>query len=179
MNTFSSGGPTSGLFVSFDEDFSEGYGEVKPLFVRSVNPFNGERDAEHLRQFIEENFDELNGEYEELFDDEGGYEDVESLTNALKENWWSAYEYSDTLRNEIIRRGYDSIFIREDADNIWLTHSNQIKSATENNSEFSRENDGIRFSVEFSPYEIASMETPIQIMNSSNMPLCFPLKTMW
>ena len=120
---------TSGLFVSLDEDFAEGYGDVKPLFIMSVNPFNGEKDAESLRQFVEENFDELQAEYEEFFDEGEGYEDVDSLMNALKENWWIAYEYSDTLRNEIIRRGYDSIFIREDADNIWLTSPDQIKSA--------------------------------------------------
>ena len=120
---------TSGLFVSLDEDFAEGYGDVKPLFVRSVNPFNGEKDAESLRQFVEENFDELQAEYEAFFDEEEGYEDVDSLMDALNENWWIAYEYSDILRNEIIRRGYDSIFIREDADNIWLTSPDQIKSA--------------------------------------------------
>lgn len=120
---------TSGLFVSLDEDFAEGYGDVKPLFVRSVNPFNGEKDAESLRQFVEENFDELQAEYEAFFDEEEGYEDVDSLMDALNENWWIAYEYSDILRNEIIRRGYDSIFIREDADNIWLTSPGQIKSA--------------------------------------------------
>lgn len=138
---------TSGLFVSLDRDFAEGYGEVMPLFVRSINPFNGEKDAESLRPFVEENFDAITKEYDEFFDEGEGYEDSESLMNALKENWWIAYEQSDILRNEIIRRGYDSIFIREDADNIWLTDSNQIKSATENNGEFSRENDDIRFSV--------------------------------
>lgn len=120
---------TSGLFVSLDEDFAEGYGDVKPLFVKSVNPFNGEKDAESLRQFVEENFDELQAEYEEFYDEGEGYEDVDSLMDALNENWWIAYEYSDILRNEIIRRGYDSIFIREDADNIWLTSPDQIKSA--------------------------------------------------
>lgn len=138
---------TSGLFVSLDRDFAEGYGEVMPLFVRSINPFNGEKDAESLRPFVEENFDAITKEYDEFFDEGEGYEDSESLMNALKENWWIAYEQSDILRNEIIRRGYDSIFIREDADNIWLTDSSQIKSATENNGEFSRENDDIRFSV--------------------------------
>lgn len=138
---------TSGLFVSLDRDFAEGYGEVMPLFVRSINPFNGEKDAESLRPFVEENFDAITKEYDEFFDEGEGYEDSESLMNALKENWWIVYEQSDILRNEIIRRGYDSIFIREDADNIWLTDSNQIKSATNNNGEFSRENDDIRFSV--------------------------------
>lgn len=149
---------TSGLFVSLDEDFAEGYGDVKQLFVRSVNPFNGEKDAESLRQFVEENFDELQAEYEEFFDEGEGYEDVDSLMNALKENWWIAYEYSDTLRNEIIRRGYDSIFIREDADNIWLTSPDQIKSADpftfDDNGNliplserFNADNDDIRFRI--------------------------------
>lgn len=149
---------TSGLFVSLDEDFAEGYGDVKPLFVMSVNPFNGEKDAESLRQFVEENFDELQAEYEEFFDEGEGYEDVDSLMNALKENWWIAYEYSDTLRNEIIRRGYDSIFIREDADNIWLTSPDQIKSADpftfDDNGNliplserFNTDNDDIRFRI--------------------------------
>lgn len=149
---------TSGLFVSLDEDFAEGYGDVKPLFVRSVNPFNGEKDAESLRQFVEENFDELQAEYEAFFDEEEGYEDVDSLMDALNENWWIAYEYSDILRNEIIRRGYDSIFIREDADNIWLTSPDQIKSAEpftfEDNGNliplserFNPESDDIRFRV--------------------------------
>lgn len=149
---------TSGLFVSLDEDFAEGYGDVKPLFVRSVNPFNGEKDAESLRQFVEENFDELQAEYEAFFDEEEGYEDVDSLMDALNENWWIAYEYSDILRNEIIRRGYDSIFIREDADNIWLTSPDQIKSAEpftfDDNGNliplserFNNESDDIRFRI--------------------------------
>lgn len=138
---------TSGLFVSLDEDFAEGYGDVKPLFVRSVNPFNGEKDAESLRQFVEENFDELQAEYEEFYDEGEGYEDVDSLMDALNENWWIAYEYSDILRNEIIRRGYDSIFIREDADNIWLTSPDQIKSATNNNGSFDPNDPDIRYRV--------------------------------
>lgn len=138
---------TSGLFVSLDEDFAEGYGDVKPLFVRSVNPFNGEKDAESLRQFVEENFDELQAEYEEFYDEGEGYENVDSLMDALNENWWIAYEYSDIIRNEIIRRGYDSIFIREDADNIWLTSPDQIKSATNNNGSFDPNDPDIRYRV--------------------------------
>lgn len=138
---------TSGLFVSLDRDFAEGYGEVMPLFVRSINPFNGEKDAESLRPFVEENFDAITKEYDEFFDEGEGYEDSESLMNALKENWWIAYEQSDILRNEIIKRGYDSIYIREDADNIWLSAPNQVKSATANNGDFSSDNPDIRFSI--------------------------------
>lgn len=139
----------SGLFVSYDRAFAEGYGDVEDLYVNARNPFDGRYDAETLRTFVEENFDSMADEYSEFFDEDEGYDSVDSLMDALKENWWIAYEESEILSEEIARRGYDAVFIQEEdgIDNIWLTSPNQLKSATDNIGSFMVGNDGILYSL--------------------------------
>lgn len=141
----------SGLFVSESPDFAEDYGPVEELFVNSRNPFNGEKDAESLRAFVEENEEALIDEYDYFFDGDDGYSNAEEIMDALKDNWWIAYEQSYMIKQEILSRGYDSIFINEDANNIWLTDANQVKSATKNNGAFSTESDSILFQSVDSP----------------------------
>lgn len=72
------------------------------------------------------------------------------------------YAFEGNAFSEAVKaKGYDGVFQSAVGDEAVAFEPNQIKSATDNTGEFSRENDDIRFRVEFTPSEIASMETPI------------------
>lgn len=136
-----------GLFVSFDERFASNYGAVEELFINARNPFDGFRDAEGLRDFIGEHFDEIKDEFDDFFDEEDGpaYSTPDELLNALKDGWWTAYEQSELIREEILSRGFDAIHIFEEADNLWLESPAQIKSATRNAGTFDWNDPNILF----------------------------------
>lgn len=134
-----------GDFVSTEELFAEGYGDVEAVFVNSRKPFNGVEDAEQLRDFIKENEEALIEEYDYFFEGDGGYTSADEIMDALKENWWIAYEQSEIVASEISKRGYDSIWIQEDGvDNIWLRGAS-MKSATINNGNFDAGDSRINF----------------------------------
>ena len=147
-----------GRWLSFDKKFAEGFGEVREYFVNARNPFDGEKDAESLRSFIEEHYDEIRGEYDLFFDVDQAYNSVDEIVEAIKERQWEALEQSDLIANEIFRRGYDAIYVDEDdTQNIMVRNGNQIKLAEpttydDNGNEipqserFSEEND-VRFSL--------------------------------
>lgn len=143
-----------GDFVSTEELFAEGYGDVEAVFVNSRKPFNGVEDAEQLRDFIKENEEALIEEYDYFFEGDGGYTSADEIMDALKENWWIAYEQSEIVASEISKRGYDSIWIQEDGvDNIWLRGAS-MKSATINNGNFDAGDSRINFQVVHDQQEI-------------------------
>ncbi|GEM_PF-2776297 len=58
-------------------------------------------------------------------------------------------EASEEFRDELIDEGYDGVFYNGDLDEEWTTFDpNQIKSATENNGDFSTEDTRFRYSEE-------------------------------
>ncbi len=63
-------------------------------------------------------------------------------------------EASEEFTRELKEEGYDGVFYNGDLNEEWCVFSpNQIKSATDNNGEFSTSNDDIRFSEELSLVE--------------------------
>ena len=56
--------------LSMAKKFANLYGEVKPYFINSVNPFDGSKDADLLRDFITSNWNNIKGEYDYFFDEE-------------------------------------------------------------------------------------------------------------
>ena len=146
----------SGLFVSMNRAFASGYGPVYELFINARNPFYGYRDVESLRQFVSDNFLEIQDEMNETFldnyyddEDEGSsaFKTIDEIMGSLRDGWWTVYEDSEIITDEIRRRGYDAIYIFEESDNLWLASPNQIKSATDNSGAFSTQDDSILFSL--------------------------------
>ena len=140
-------GYTGGVFYSHDKDFADRYGDVNRFYIDSKKPFNPETDVEALRPFVEKNFAELADEYDYYFNDNSDpfgessderFNSADEILDSLKGGYWTMYEGSDMIVNEIYRLGFDSIRIEEDADNLWLKDGMQAKLA----DPFTFDNDG-------------------------------------
>lgn len=79
-----------------------------------------------------------------------------NIRNLVEKPSISSYKDGRALRQELIEQGYDGTIV-DDSYEDWLSieyaalNPNQIKSATDNNGQFSSENDDIRFSLREDP----------------------------
>lgn len=124
----------SGMFLSKSKEFASGYanregGNVMPVYAKVTNPFDW-KNEEHIKIALDA--------YEKRF----GEPMFDSYAAELKKRgWWASLE--GELVNILIRdHGFDGIWMTEGGEtNLYVPNSNQIKSATGNNGDYSDHGD--------------------------------------
>lgn len=153
-----------GFWFARHKDAAEQYGEREiPVFLNIRNAVD--YDA-HGRTFSEMgDYVAVDKETGDIFDDDGiGFETEGYLLEAMDDEGLSEEDFeiknrapfdittSDELSVSAKENGYDGVIIRN-VDDEYITddyvvfNANQIKSATDNNGQFSTDNDDIRYSV--------------------------------
>ena len=149
FNTFETGRGDM-IFVSLDANVASIFGtSIIPAYIKSLKPFNGEKNLNEIKDFIKKNYNQIEQEIRTETknrenDDESNVHSQDELLSRIDGLDYYVFESSETLRNGIKELGFDSIQSDESGFvAIGIFEPTQIKSAIANVGTFGQQDPNI------------------------------------